>query len=111
MRLVIDTTGMTFTVGSDFEPVLDFETKLPKADRQTGAMLAQVQVIAFYTDDRGKPRAEIITVKLPDPTPVPAGTPVRLAELVANPWSQNGRSGVAYRATAIEPAMPERKAS
>jgi hypothetical protein len=42
---------------------------------------------------------------------VPAGTPVRLTELVANPWSQNGRSGVAYRAAAIEPAMPERKAS
>jgi hypothetical protein len=29
MRLVLDTTGMTFTVGSDFEPVLDFETKRP----------------------------------------------------------------------------------
>ena len=110
MRLVIDTTGMTFTVGSDFEPVLDFETKQPKADRAT-AMLAQVQLIAFFKDHQGRPRSEIITVKLPDPTPVPAGTPVRLAELVANPWSQNGRSGVAYRATAIEPAMPERKAS
>ena len=36
MRLVIDTSGMTFTVGSDFEPVLDFENKQPKADRQTG---------------------------------------------------------------------------
>ena len=111
MRLVIDTSGMTFTVGSDFEPVLDFETKQPKADRTTGAMLAQVQLIAFFKDAGGRPRSEIITVKLPDPTPVPAGTPVRLAELVANPWSQNGRSGVAYRATAIEPAVPERKAS
>ena len=40
--LVIDTTGMTFTVGSDFRPVLDFETKQPKADRATEAMLAQV---------------------------------------------------------------------
>jgi hypothetical protein len=111
MRLVIDTTGMTFTVGSDFEPVLDFETKRPKADRATGAMLAQVQLIAFFKDHQGRPRSEILTVKLPDPTPLPAGTPVRLVGLVANPWSQNGRSGVAYRATAIEPAMPERKAS
>ena len=80
MRLVIDTTGMTFTVGSDFEPVLDFETKQPKADRQTGAMLAQVQVIAFYTDDRGKPRSEIITVKLPDPTPGAQGNRKHRAE-------------------------------
>jgi hypothetical protein len=111
MRLIIDTTGMTFTVGSDFEPVLDFETKQPKADRTTGAMLAQVQLIAFFKDHQGRPRSEIISVKLPDPTPVPAGTPVRLVELVANPWSQNGRSGVAYRATAIEPVGAERKAS
>ena len=111
MRLVIDTSGMTFTVGSDFEPVLDFENKQPKADRQTGAMLAQVQLIAFFKDHQGRPRSEIITVKLPDPTPVPVGTPVRPAELVANSWNQNGRSGVAYRATAIEPAVPERKAS
>ena len=111
MRLVIDTTGMTFTVGSDFEPVLDFETKQPKADRATGAMMAQVHLIALFKDNQGRPRSEILTVKLPDPTPVPAGTPVRVAELVATPWSQNGRSGVAYRATAIEPAMPERKAS
>jgi hypothetical protein len=36
---------------------------------------------------------------------------VRLVGLVANPWNQNGRSGVAYRATAIEPSVPERKAS
>jgi hypothetical protein len=102
---------MTFTVGSDFEPVLDFETKQPKVDRTTGAPLAQVQLIAFFKDASGRPRSEIITVKLPDPTPVPAGTPVRLTELVANPWNQNGKNGVAYRATAIEPAVPERKAS
>jgi hypothetical protein len=111
MRLVIDTTGMTFTVGSDFEPVLDFETKRPKVDRDTGAPLAQVQVIVFFKDSQGRPRSEIITVKLPDPRPLPAGTPVRLVELVANPWNQNGKSGVAYRATAIEPANKERKAS
>jgi hypothetical protein len=111
MRLVIDTTGMSFTVGSDFEPVLDFETKRPKADRATGAPLAQVQLIAFFKDHQGRPRSEILTVKLPDPKPLPAGTPVRLVELVANPWNQNGKSGVAYRAAAIEPANQERKAS
>jgi hypothetical protein len=29
MRQVVDTTGMTSTVGSDCEPVLDFEAKQP----------------------------------------------------------------------------------
>jgi hypothetical protein len=74
MHLVIDTSGMTFTVGSDFEPVLDFETKQPKADRATGAMLAKVQLIALFKDYQGRPRSEILTVKLPDPTPLPAGS-------------------------------------
>jgi hypothetical protein len=110
MRLVIDTTGMTFTVGSDFEPVVDFDTKQPKRDRDTGLPLSQVQLICFYPDPAGRPRSEIITVKLVDPTPVPAGTPVRVTELVANPWANNGRNGVAFRASAIEP-LAERKAS
>ncbi|HEV8649590.1 MAG TPA: hypothetical protein VG276_09330 [Actinomycetes bacterium] len=110
MRLVIDTTGMSFTVGSDFEPVLDFESKQPKRDRDTGLPLAQVQLICFYTDQAGRPRSEIVTVKLTDPRPVPPGTPVRVVELVANPWANNGRSGVAFRAGAVEP-IADRKAS
>jgi hypothetical protein len=104
MRLLIDTTGMTFTVGSNFEPVTDYETKQPKTDRDTGAPLAQVQLICFYADGQGRPRSEILTVKVPDPKPVPAGSPVRVHELVANPWANNGRNGVAYRAAVIEPA-------
>jgi hypothetical protein len=112
MRLLLDTTGMTFTVGSDFEPVTDFETKAPKADRETGQPLAQVQLIAFYADGQGRPRSEILMVKLPDPKPVPAGTPVRVRELVANPWANNGRNGVAYRAAGIEPvSQAQAKAS
>jgi hypothetical protein len=112
MRLLIDTTGMSFTVGSDFEPVTDFETKQPKTDRQTGAPLGQVQLICFYADGQGRPRSEILTVKVPDPKPVPAGSPVRVHELVANPWANNGRNGVAYRAAAIEPvSQTQAKAS
>ena len=112
MRLLLDTTGMTFTIGSDFEPVTDFETKAPKADRATGQPLAQVQLIVFYQDGQGRPRSEILTVKTPDPKPVPAGTPVRVRELVANPWANNGRNGVAYRAAAIEPiSQAQAKAS
>jgi hypothetical protein len=102
---------MTFTVGSDFEPVTDFETKQPKTDRETGQPLAQVQLIAFYADGQGRPRSEILTVKVPNPKPVPAGHPVRVHELVANPWANNGRNGVAYRAAAIEPAQAQAKAS
>jgi hypothetical protein len=69
MRLLLDTTGMTFTIGSDFEPVVDFETKAPKADRATGQPLAQVQLIVFFQDGQGRPRSEILTVKTPTPSP------------------------------------------
>jgi hypothetical protein len=112
MRLLLDTTGMTFTVGSDFEPVTDFETKAPKTDRATGAPLGQVQLICFYADGQGRPRSEILIVKVPNPKPVPAGSPVRVDELVANPWANNGRNGVAYRAASIEPvSQAQAKAS
>jgi hypothetical protein len=46
-------------------------------------------------------RTEIITVKTTDPTPIPPMTRVQPVELVAIPWANNGKSGVAYRASAI----------
>jgi hypothetical protein len=45
-------------------------------------------------------------VKVPGlPPTLPQGTPVRVVDLVANPWSNNGRSGVAFRAVRVEPAQ------
>jgi hypothetical protein len=45
-------------------------------------------------------------VKVPGlPPTMGQGTPVRVVDLVANPWSNNGKSGVAFRAVRIEPAQ------
>ena len=55
MRLLLDTTGMTFTVGSDFEPVTDFETKQPKTDRDTGAPLGRCSSSCSSTTGRAGP--------------------------------------------------------
>ena len=110
MRLVIDTTGMTFTVGRlrAGAGLRDQAAQGRPADRgHAGPGPAD----RLLQGPPGRPRSEIISVKLPDPTPVPAGTPVRPDRTGRQPLVENGRNGVAYRATAIEPAMPERKAS
>ncbi len=103
MPLRLDTSGIAFTVGSDFEPVTDYATKQPKADAN-GVPLVQVSLVASFKTAWGKVQSEVLTVRLPEGKVLAPGTPVRPAGLTAIPWSQNGKSGVAYRATALEPA-------
>jgi len=104
LKLVLDTSWLTFTIGSEPEPVIDFETKQHKTDDQ-GQPIYAVQLIASYRDDRsGKQKSEILSVKLAGtPTTLPIGTPVRVAGLVAVPWATSERNGVAYRAAGVEP--------
>jgi hypothetical protein len=103
MPLRLDTSEFHFTIGSDFEPVTDYATKQPKADAN-GVPLVQVSLIASFKTSWGKTQSEVITVRLPECKPLPPGAPVRPVGLQAIPWSQNGRSGVAYRAMVLEPA-------
>ena len=67
-----------------------------------------VQLIAM-TDGA----AEIIAVKVPgQPSQaIRQGHPVRVHGLVAQAWAMGDRSGVAFRAARIEPAVPQAKAS
>jgi hypothetical protein len=67
-----------------------------------------VQLIAM-TDGA----AEIIAVKvagMPSQA-IRQGHPVKVHRLVAQPWTMADRSGVAFRAARIEPAVPQAKAS
>jgi hypothetical protein len=101
VKLLIDTNSTVFLAGGAPAPVVDFETKQPKLDRESGEPLYAVQVIAMQDGE-----SDIITVKVPGlPPTLPQGTPVRVLDLVATPWSNNGRSGVAFRAVRIEPAQ------
>jgi hypothetical protein len=67
-----------------------------------------VQLIAM-TDGA----AEIIAVKVPGmpSQAIRQGHPVKVSGLVAQPWTMADRSGVAFRAARIEPAVPQAKAS
>src|SRR5215203_5023708 len=107
MRLPVDTSAIAFLCAVEAEPVIDFETKRPRAD-ENGEPLYVVQLIALSDG-----AAEIIVVKvagMPSQA-IRQGHPVKVTGLVAQPWTMNDRSGVAFRAARVEPVMAQAKAS
>ena len=107
MKLPVDTSAIAFLCAVEPEPVVDFETKRPRAD-ENGEPLYLVQLIAL-TDGA----AEILAVKVPGlpSAGIRQGHPVKVHGLVAQPWTMADRSGVAFWAARIEPAVPAAKAS
>jgi hypothetical protein len=104
--LPVDTSAIAFLCALEPQPVLDFETRQPRADGN-GEPLYVVQLIAL-----GEGEAEILAVKVPGlPSGIRQGHPVKVTGLVAQPWSMNDRAGVAFRAARIEPVVAQAKAS
>jgi hypothetical protein len=107
MKLPVDTSSIAFLCALEPQPVLAFDTKQPRAD-ENGEPLYVVQLIALAEGE-----AEILAVKvagLPSAN-IRQGHPVKVTGLVAQPWSMNDRSGVAFRAARIEPVVAQAKAS
>jgi hypothetical protein len=100
MRLKLDTSTTRFSVTRAAEPRLNFETGSPKTDSATGLPLHAVQLLAL--DDTG---GEVLTVTVAGDPKLTVTQPVSVSGLVAIPWSQGDRNGVAFRADAITPAM------
>jgi hypothetical protein len=105
MKLPVDTSAIAsaiaFLCALEPQPVLDFETRQPRADGNV------VQLIALAEGE-----AEILAVKVPGlPSGIRQGHPVKVHGLVAQPWAMNDRSGVAFRAARVEPVMAQAKAS
>ena len=107
MRLPIDTAAIAFLCALAPEPVVDFETKRPRAD-ENGEPLYVVQLLAM-----GDGSADLLAVKVPGvpSAAIRQGAPVKVTGLVAQPWTMADRSGVSFRAARIEPAMATAKAS
>jgi len=101
MKLRIDTAGVTFLCTRIPEQRTNFDTGAPRVDKATGQALWQVQLIAL--DATG---GEVLAVTVVGEPKVTVGQPVAVAGLVALPWSQDGRSGIAYRADAITATDP-----
>ena len=99
MRLRVDTSLVQqFIVSRPPVPKMDRESGRQRADMQTGELLSSVQVMAI--DDSG---GDVLSITVPGEPKVAVGQSVRIDGLVAIPWEQNGRSGVAFRATAVLP--------
>ena len=96
MKLNIDTTGVTFLCTREPQAKTDRTTGAPKVDRETGEAQWQVQLAAL--DSTG---GEVLLVTVSGRPDVGVGSPVAVETLVAIPWSQGDRSGVAYRAGTI----------
>ena len=107
MKLPIDTSAIAFLCAMAPEPVIDFETKRPRAD-ENGEPLYTVQLLVM-----GEDSADLIAVKVPGlpSAAIRQGHPVKVTGLVAQPWTMADRSGVSFRAQRIEPAMAQAKAS
>lgn len=96
MKLKVDTSAVSFMCTKTPEPRTDFGTGQPKIDKATGAVLYQVQLMALDADG-----GDMLAVTVAGEPKVTVGQQVSVTNLVATPWSQDGRSGVAFRADAI----------
>jgi hypothetical protein len=106
VKLPVDTSAIAFLCALEPQPLLDFETRQPRAE-SNGEPLYVVQLIALAEGE-----AEILAVKVPgQPSGIRQGHPVKVSGLVAQPWTMNDRSGVAFRAARVEPAVQQAKAS
>jgi hypothetical protein len=106
MRLLLDTAQVTFMVTREPEPRRDYGKTEQKVDRDTGRPQWVVEVLAQDAE-----RGEVIKVTVTGDQPrVNQGQSVRFEGLEAIPWSNNGKSGVAYRAASIQPSAPVKAA-
>jgi hypothetical protein len=96
MRLRIDISAVQFFCTRVPEQRTVHETGAPRIDKQTGLVLWQVQVMALDPDG-----GEVLAVTVAGEPEVKVGEPVTVDGLIAIPWSQGDRSGVAFRAASI----------
>ena len=96
MKLRIDTAGVSFVCTRAPEQRIAFDTGQAKTDRETGLPLWQVQLMALDTSG-----GDVIAVTVAGDPNVTVGQPVQVDGLVALPWNQESRSGIAFRADAI----------
>jgi len=104
VRLPIDTSRLKFLVVAPAEPLKQYEEGKPReawAPRvdPNGEVLWRVQLVAL-----GEGEAEIIRVAVAGDPHVSQGEMVRVDGMTAQAWEMDGRSGMAFRATAIRSA-------
>lgn len=75
------------------------ETGQVRVDRDTGKTVYQVGLCLMAGTT-----ADVVNVNVPgEPSGVQNGVPVQVRDLIATPWENDGRHGVAFRAAEIKP--------
>ncbi|UED85847.1 hypothetical protein [Streptomyces profundus] len=101
VALPIDTARFTgiFCAVPPAPRVANRETGQLRVDRETGKTVYQVGLCLMAGTS-----ADVVNVSVPgEPNGVQVGVPVQVRDLVATPWENDGRHGVAFRATEIKP--------
>jgi hypothetical protein len=79
--------------------VANRETGQLRVDRETGRTVFQVGLCLMSGG-----AADVVNVSVAgEPSGVQLGTPVQVRDLVATPWENEGRHGIAFRAAEIRP--------
>ncbi len=101
MKLVLDTSGVSFTVGRTFEPKTDPQGVQRRENRGEKRLLWVVQLIAM---DQGGAETLSVTVASNEiPPKLAQGQPVTPMGLEAVPWVKNNSAQVAFRADRVVP--------
>ncbi len=99
MRLLVDTSDVSFTVGRPFEPKTDQDGVQRREKRRDGRLLWVVQLIAMSQD--GAETLNVTVAGNDNPPAVTQGQSVQPHGLEAIPWGKNNSVQVAYRAESI----------
>jgi hypothetical protein len=96
--LPLATSAMTLTAADTQRPLLDFEHRTPKADKNGKPIYA----LCLFAHQLGA----VMTVKVAgEPTGIERGTPLTITSLTAISWEMDGREGPSFRAERIEAAV------
>jgi hypothetical protein len=106
MRLPIDTSRLRFLAVAEAEPLKKYEEGKPREAwgprvDSNGEVLWGMQVVAL-----GNGEAAVVKVSVPGDPHVTEGEMVQVDELTAQVWERDGKSGVSFRATAIQSLKP-----
>jgi hypothetical protein len=107
MRLMIDTSKVTFTVSREANAKMEPNNGGQKRDRNTGFPLWTVQLVAMEAEG-----AEVINVTVASESEpkLTVGQVVTPVGLQAIPWAQNGKNGTAFRVESFKPVAASKSA-
>ena len=103
--LPLDTARLSF-IAIDIEPVPDYDASGNRNGGQRtdsdGRLLFRLNTLCLVEGESGGETIQVRIAVDSDPPAITPLSPVKFAGLVARPWQQDGRSGIALIAEGVE---------